>query len=77
MKMKCFFELNKEKLQKQWDEAGLSSLLYIITVLVLYFILLGLIILIQTYKVEAKLFQDDKLLIRTLFRTVDQFIQMI
>ena len=77
MKMKCFFELNKEKLQKQWDEAGLSSLLYIITVLVLYFILLGLIILIQTYKVDTKLFQDDKLLIRTLFRTVDQFIQMI
>ena len=55
MKMKCFYELNKDKLQKQWDEAGLSSLIYIVTVLVLYFIILGLIILIQTYKVDNKL----------------------
>ena len=55
MKLKCFFELNKDKLQKQWDEAGLSSLIYIVTVLVLYFIILGLIILIQTYKVDNKL----------------------
>ena len=55
MKMKCFFELNKEKLQKLWDDAGVSSLYYIITVLVLFLILLGLIILVETYKVDINL----------------------
>ena len=55
MKMNCFFQLNKEKLQNQWDEAGLASLYYIITVLLLFFIFLGLTILMETYKVENKL----------------------
>ena len=55
MKMKCFFELNKEKLQKLWDDAGVSSLYYIVTVLVLFLILLGLIILVETYKVDINL----------------------
>ena len=55
MKMKCFFELNKEKLQKLWDDAGVSSLYYTITVLVLFLILLGLIILVETYKVDINL----------------------
>ena len=74
MKIKCFFELNQEKLQKQWDEAGVSSLYYILTVLVLYLILLGLIIIIQTYKVDNNLIKLTKLLIRQLlFRTVAQF----
>ena len=50
--MNCFFQLNKEKLQNQWDEAGLTSLYYIITVLVLFFIFLGLTILMETYKVD-------------------------
>ena len=53
--MKCFFELNKEKLQKLWDDAGVSSLYYTITVLVLFLILLGLIILVETYKVDINL----------------------
>ena len=74
MKIKCFFELNQEKLQKQWDEAGVFSLYYILTVLVLYLILLGLIIIIQTYKVDNNLIKLTKLLIRQLlFRTVAQF----
>ena len=55
MNMKCFFQLNKEKLQNQWDEAGLTSLYYIITILLLFFIFLGLTILMETYKVENKL----------------------
>ena len=75
MKMKCFFQLNKEKLQNQWEEAGVSSLYYIITVLVLYLILLVLIILVETYKVDKKL-MNDKLLNRQLFRILDQFTQM-
>ena len=65
MKMKCFFQLNKEKLQNLWDEAGLSSLYYILTVLVLYLIFLGLTILMETYKVDNKLI-NDQLLIRQL-----------
>ena len=75
MKMKCFFQLNKEKLQNQWEEAGVSSLYYIITVLVLYLILLVLIILVETYKVDKNL-MNDKLLNRQLFRILDQFTQM-
>ena len=65
MKMKCFFQLNREKLQNLWDEAGLSSLYYILTVLVLYLIFLGLTILMETYKVDNKLI-NDQLLIRQL-----------
>ena len=75
MKMKCFFQLNKEKLQNQWEEAGVSSLYYIITVLVLYLILLGMIIIVETYKVDKNL-MNDKLLNRQLFRILDQFTQM-
>lgn len=75
MKMKCFFQLNKEKLQNQWEEAGVSSLYYIMTVLVLYLILLGMIILVETYKVDKNL-MNDKLLNRQLFRILDQFTQM-
>ena len=75
MKMKCFFQLNKEKLQNQWEEAGVSSLYYIMTVLVLYLILLGIIILVETYKVDKNL-MNDKLLNRQLFRILDQFTQM-
>ena len=75
MKMKCFFQLNKEKLQNQWEEAGVSSLYYIMTVLVLYLILLGMIIIVETYKVDKNL-MNDKLLNRQLFRILDQFTQM-
>ena len=63
MKMNCFFQLNKEKLQNQWDEAGLTSLYYIITVLVLFFIFLGLTILMETYKVDKSW---------TMWQTVDK-----
>merc|ERR1712062_755527 len=59
MKMKCFFQLNKEKLQNQWEEAGVSSLYYIMTVLVLYLILLGMIIPVETYKNTGSVYPDD------------------
>ena len=51
MKIKCFFELNKEKLEREWDQAGVKTFYYIMIILSVYLLLLLLTILIETYKV--------------------------
>ena len=51
MKIKCFFELNKEKLEREWDLAGVKTFYYIMIILSVYLLLLLLTILIETYKV--------------------------
>ena len=51
MKIKCFFELNKEKLEREWDLAGMKTFYYIMIILSVYLLLLLLTILIETYKV--------------------------
>ena len=51
MKIKCFFELNKEKLEREWDQAGVKTFYYIMIILSVYLLLLLLTILIETYQV--------------------------
>ena len=60
MNIKCFFELNKEKLRNQWEDAGRISLYYLLTVLVLYLIFLTMTILLETYKVDNNNFLNYK-----------------
>ena len=43
--------MNKEKLEREWDQAGVKTFYYIMIILSVYLLLLLLTILIETYKV--------------------------